>query len=317
MNLSRTKIKVAHAYVQRAPNEGVIPKDKTGFLEELSIALKDQLPSSIIFIRYDLEWVNQEHHARTEMREIMMNFGTRLHNFKKAISNHLSNSTCILNLRQTPQNMLKNMRQQTRNSIRRAYRENAEFAIYDAQSPEIFQRLREMYDIYKDTAERKGFYCEKYEYFEKLFNLNQDFLQDKSPCNFDSGIVPLDAQVPPPKFYLLTAQKEGKLLSGLILAICGRNAYYMYAASSMDMRECMPNYGLQWEVIRFARSQGCTKYDFMGIPPTNDKASPMAGLYIFKTGFGGSVTHFEGSWDFPLKEEEYQAFRLNESLLMK
>ncbi|MCR4735725.1 MAG: peptidoglycan bridge formation glycyltransferase FemA/FemB family protein, partial [Treponema sp.] len=257
-----------YAYVQRAPNEGVIPKDKSGFLEELSLALKDQLPTSIIFIRYDLQWINQEPHARTEMREIMMNFGSHLHNFKKAVSNHLSNSTCILNLRQTPQNMLKNMRQQTRNSIRRAYRENVEFEIYDAQSPEIFKRLREMYDIYKDTAQRKGFYCEEYSYFEKLFDLNQDFLQDKEPQNFDSGVVPLDAQVPPPKFYLFTAQKDGFLLSGLILAICGRNAYYMYAASSMDKRECMPNYGLQWEVIRFARSRGCTKYDFMGIPPT-------------------------------------------------
>ncbi|MCR5288823.1 MAG: peptidoglycan bridge formation glycyltransferase FemA/FemB family protein [Treponema sp.] len=306
-----------YAYVQRAPNETVIPANKTEFLEELSLALKDHLPESIICIRYDLQWLNPEPHARTEMLEIMMNYGTRKHALKKAPSNHLCNATCILNLRPTPHQLLKNMRQQTRNAVRRAYRESVQFSIYDARSPDIFVKLKEMYVIYQDTAHRKGFYCEDYSYFETLFQINREFLEKKETTSFDSGIVPLDAQVPPPRFYLFTAQKDGLLLSGLILAICGVNAYYMYAASSMDMRHCMPNYGLQWEVIRFARSQGCTKYDFMGIPPTNDADSPMAGLYIFKTGFGGSVTHYAGTWDFPLLQDEYDRFRMNEALLLK
>ncbi|MCR5765937.1 MAG: peptidoglycan bridge formation glycyltransferase FemA/FemB family protein [Treponema sp.] len=306
-----------YAYVQRAPNENVIPCNKTCFLEELSLSLKEHLPSSIIFIRYDLQWINNDPFARTEMLEIMMNYGTKFHNLKKAHPNHLPASTCILNLRQIPQQMLNNMRQQTRNSIRRSYKEGVEFSIYDAQSPEIFKRLRESYDIYKETAERKHFYYENYSYFETLFRLNKDFMDKKKPVFFEKGLVPLDAQVPPPKFYLFIAQKDRILLSGLILAICGSNAYYMYAASSMDMKHCMPNYGLQWEVMRFARSQGCTKYDLMGIPPSKDSDSPMASLYIFKTGFGGNITHFAGSWDFPLKKEEYEAFSINESLMLK
>lgn len=315
--LRKIKDQFVYAYVQRAPNESVIPSDKTCFLEELSLALKEQLPPSIIFIRYDLQWINPEPFARTEMLEIMMNYGTKLHNFKKASSNHLPASTCILNLRQIPQQMLNNMRQQTRNSVRRAYKEGVEFSIYDAQSPEIFKRLRETYDIYKETAERKHFYYEDYSYFESLFRLNKDFMDQKPPVIFENGLVPLDAQVPPPKFYLFTAQKDGILLSGLILAICGSNAYYMYAASSMDMKHCMPNYGLQWEVMRFARSRGCTKYDLMGIPPSKDSDSPLASLYIFKTGFGGNITHFAGAWDFPFKQEEYESFRIRESLLLK
>jgi len=306
-----------YAYVQRSPDENIIPQDKSGFLEQLSIALKEELPSSIIFIRYDLQWINPEPHARTEMLEIIMNYGTEYHNFKKSPSDYLCSSTCILDLRPSPQQLLRNMRQQTRNSIRRAYRESVEFSIYDAQSPEIFQKLKQTYDIYKETAQRKEFYCEDYCYFEELFWINRQFLENKENTNFESGIVPMDAQVPPPNFYLFTAQKDSVFLSGLILAICGKNAYYMYAASSMDMRHCMPNYGLQWEVIRFARSKGCTKYDFMGIPPSRDSNSPMAGLFIFKTGFGGSIVHYAGTWDFPLKHSEYESFRINETLLMK
>ncbi len=315
--LRKIKGEYVYAYVQRAPNESVIPQDKTSFLEELSLAMKEQLPPTILFIRYDLQWINSDPHSRREMQQIMMNYGTKEHNFYKAPSDHLPLSTCIINLRPTPQQLLKNMRQQTRNSVRRAYRESVEFSIYDARSPEIFQKLREMYGIYEDTATRKGFYCEKYSYFENMFQINKDFLEDKGPTIFENGLVPLDAQVPPPKFYLFTAQKEGILLSGLILAICGTNAYYLYAASSMDMRHCMPNYGLQWEVMRFARSQGCTRYDLMGIPPSRDSNSPLASLYIFKTGFGGNITHFMGTWDFPLQEEEYQSFRNTESLLLQ
>lgn len=86
----------------------------------------------------------------------------------------------------------------------------------------------------------------------------------------------------------------------------------MYAASSLEKRECMPNYGLQWEVIRFARSKGCTQYDLMGIPPNDDKGNPMAGLYIFKTGFGGRNIHFEGTWDFPYNAGKYKEFQLSE-----
>lgn len=306
-----------YAYVQRAPNENVIPGNRSVFLEELSVALKEHLPPSIVFIRYDLQWINQEPNARTEMREIIMNYGTSLHNFRKAPSSHLPNSTCILSLRPTPQQLLKSMRPQTRNSVRRAYRESVDFSIYDAQSPEIFVRLKETYEIYKATAERKHFYCEEYSYFETMFRMNREFLGRKEPSLFENGLVPLDAQVPPPKFYLFTAQKDGVLLSGLILAVCGTNAYYLYAASSMDMRHCMPNYGLQWEVMRFARTQGCTKYDLMGIPPSRESNSPMASLYIFKTGFGGNIVHFAGTWDFPLQEEEYELFRTNESLLLK
>ena len=93
----------------------------------------------------------------------------------------------------------------------------------------------------------KGFYCEEYSYFEKLFDLNRDFLQKKETQNFDSGVVPLDAQV----------------------------------------------------------------------PPSNDSDSPMAGLYIFKTGFGGAVTHFAGAWNFLYNIEEYQSFSVNEALLLR
>jgi lipid II:glycine glycyltransferase (peptidoglycan interpeptide bridge formation enzyme) len=55
----------------------------------------------------------------------------------------------------------------------------------------------------------------------------------------------------------------------------------------------------------------------MGIPPNNDSSSPLSGLYIFKTGFGGDVTHFYGTWDYPINHKEYTTFCTGESLSIK
>src|SRR5574344_1410079 len=124
--------------------------------------------------------------------------------------------------------------------------------------------------------------------------------------------MPLSASVPPPHFYLCTAQRDGMLLSGLVLCICGRSAYYLYSGSSLDGRDMMPNYGLQWEVMMFARTRGATSYDLMGIPPDARSAHPMSGLFIFKTGFGGDHVTFGGAWDYVFDEELYDTFSKEE-----
>ena len=75
----------------------------------------------------------------------------------------------------------------------------------------------------------------------------------------------------------------------------------------------MPTYALQWAAMRAAKKAGCIKYDLYGIPPTDDPEHPMAGLYRFKTGFGGEIAHRAGSWDLPLMPIAYRGFRAAES----
>jgi lipid II:glycine glycyltransferase (peptidoglycan interpeptide bridge formation enzyme) len=74
----------------------------------------------------------------------------------------------------------------------------------------------------------------------------------------------------------------------------------------------MPAYALQWAAMRAAKAAGCTRYDLFGIPPTDDPAHPMSGLYRFKTGFGGEIAHRAGSWDYPLLGIGYSLFRAAE-----
>ena len=46
-----------------------------------------------------------------------------------------------------------------------------------------------------------------------------------------------------------------------------------------------------------------------GIPPTDDPEHPMAGLYRFKTGFGGEVRHRPGAWDYPYSRLFYLLYQ--------
>lgn len=312
-----------YAYAQRAPAILISEEKRAAILEELADEIKNHLPKETLFLRFDLPWnvpgisgSGDKNSLRTEMMELAMNFGSKFHNLRKAASNHLCPDTVIIDLRPSPEKLLSLMRQQTRNSIRRAYKEEVDFSIYDAKSPDLAERLEEWHEIYEETAKRKGFFFEKLDYFKTLFDCAAK-AENSEPRFEEKSNVPLDACVPPPKFYLFTASKNGKILSGLVLAISAKRAYYMYAASSLEGRECMPNYGLQWEVIRFARTKGCVQYDLMGIPQNSSKEDPMAGLYIFKTGFGGQKTHFGGAWDFPYDKERYQNFRVNETIMRR
>mgnify|MGYP001287495036 FL=1 len=113
---------------------------------------------------------------------------------------------------------------------------------------------------------------------------------------------------------MISAEKDGIPLAGCIIAAYGKHGYYMYAGSSTVMRECMPNYGIQLEAIRWLKSQGCETYDLMGVPPNRDPNHSMYGLYTFKTGLGGSLVHYTGCWDWPLDDEQYILFRNAENL---
>jgi lipid II:glycine glycyltransferase (peptidoglycan interpeptide bridge formation enzyme) len=76
----------------------------------------------------------------------------------------------------------------------------------------------------------------------------------------------------------------------------------------------MAPYALQWQAIRDAKAANCSSYDFFGIPPNEDPNHPMAGLYRFKTGFGGKIIHRPGSWDYVYRPMMRKLFTAAESL---
>ncbi|MCK9168930.1 MAG: peptidoglycan bridge formation glycyltransferase FemA/FemB family protein [Treponema sp.] len=303
-----------YAYAPRAPSVSIAPEKQGILLEEIGVAVKSVFPAQCICLRYDLAWKSLNHSDTTvlpENEQIIMNWGTKTHNLRKAPGNYICPDTVIINISAAPEQILSHMRTTTRNCIRRAYRSKIEFAVKGAEA------LPDWYSLYQSTALRKNFFYEKEQYFDRLFShkhVQSNAVHEPPPRE---KIIPLDAPAPAPQFRIMTAEKDKKIISGIIIALSGHNAYYMYAGSSLEQRELMPNYGLQWEAVRFARSRGCTSYDLMGIPPNNNTADSMAGLYIFKTGFGGEKVRFAGAWDFIYDTDRYKYFVLEDQMKLK
>ena len=61
----------------------------------------------------------------------------------------------------------------------------------------------------------------------------------------------------------------------------------------------MPNHLLQWAAIRWAKAQGCERYDFWGAPDEFNENDAMWGVWKFKEGFAGQVVRHIGAWDYP------------------
>jgi lipid II:glycine glycyltransferase (peptidoglycan interpeptide bridge formation enzyme) len=80
----------------------------------------------------------------------------------------------------------------------------------------------------------------------------------------------------------------------------------------------MANNLMMWEVIRFGKSQGCTKFDMWGsLGPEPDQKNPWYGFHRFKEGYGGQLMEFVGTYDLVLSPTLYTLFRRADGLRWK
>lgn len=276
------------AYVPWAPTFD-IPEDRRGlFLEQLSGELRRYLPEETLFIRYDLPWESpyseEQELPPDRIRELRMNFGLSDRNLHKAPTNIQPVHTRILDLSKDPDTLFGEMKSKTRYNIRLSRRRGVK--VHSVS----FERLPEWYRMYKETAARKGISLHDYRNFEELLKADAE------------------NSLPHTDIRLLLAEKDHQPLAGMILAIHGDTATYLYGASRTSHRNLMPTYRLQWEAIRLSQENSCTYYDMFGIPPTEDRNHPMHGLYRFKVGFGGYTLQRQGCWDYPFDRDAYQTY---------
>ena len=113
---------------------------------------------------------------------------------------------------------------------------------------------------------------------------------------------------------LYMAFYEGRPIAGTLAIHYGDKVWYLYGASSNEDRNLMPNYLLQWEMIRWAVETGCRIYDFRGVSGDISEDNPLYGLYRFKKGFGGDFTEFVGEMDLVLNKCIYVLLEKGTSL---
>ena len=82
-------------------------------------------------------------------------------------------------------------------------------------------------------------------------------------------------------------------------------------------REVMPNYLMQWEMIRWAIETNCRIYDFRGVSGYLDESNPLYGIYRFKKGFSGELTEFIGEMNLVIKPFAFQLVTCGEKVYKK
>lgn len=178
-----------------------------------------------------------------------------------------SRNNYILNLNgRNEEELLTSFKSKCRYNIRLAQKRGVKCGIYGKERLPEFERLM------VETGKRDGFRVRTQEYFERMM----DGLGER--C----------------RLYLCDYQ--GQPLSGAICVQYGGRTCYVYGASTAAHRETMPNYLMQWEMIRWALQSGCEIYDFQGVPCWYDSNHPNYGVYRFKTGFNGRLAVYAGEF---------------------
>ena len=179
--------------------------------------------------------------------------------------------TILLDLAPGEDSLLAQMKEKWRYNIRLAGRKGVQ--VRPAQAVED---VRAWYSLLQTTAIRDRFGIHTLDYYLRAWRIF----------------------VPRNQARLFLAESNGQLLAGIFVGLMAKQAIYLYGASSNEQRQLMPNYLLQWEAIRWAKREGATTYDFWGIPETDDESEAMAGVYRFKSGWGGRVVDFPGNYEY-------------------
>lgn len=286
------------AYVPYGPKLEPEFENQGLFLEQLSESIKSHLPPNCIFIRYDLIWENQwaieeEYFDNNgnwigppphKTQEYRINFNTENWNLNKSIEDHLPKNTFFLDLTLDEQDLLQNMRYNTRYNVKKAHKKGIRIHEYG------IEHIEEWYKLYLETATRHNMPIQNQEYFASILK-NQD--------NCKKGVT----------VKMLMAEFEGKFLSSMYLVLSKKRGTYLFGASTTSKDNLMASYALQWESIRIAKEWGCSEYDLFGSAPNLNRSHPLHGVHIYKKGFGGNIYHRMGCWDYPYNRKLYNLFR--------
>lgn len=177
----------------------------------------------------------------------------------------------------TEEDVLASFCAKTRYNIRVGVRKGVQLRTFYGSDPIPEEVLEDFTALNRETGRRDCFIPRDKEYFRRVLR------------SFGADTV------------LFMAYYEQTPIAGTIGMYAAGKAWYLYGASSEKHRKVMPNYMLQWEMIRHAIRRGCCFYDLRGVPANPTEKDPLYGLYQFKKKFGGERNRFTGLFVFPYR----------------
>lgn len=177
----------------------------------------------------------------------------------------------------TEEEIFQNFSSKTRYNIRVAMKKKV---IVEEKNEE---GLDEFYSLMEETGKRDDFRIRPKEYFGKILEK-----------------FPGEAKI-------FIAYHEQKPIAAIMPILYGNKMWYLYGASGNEDRNLMPNYLLQWEMIRLAIQNHCKVYDFRGVSMEKGEEG---GIYRFKKGFGGEFVELIGEVYIPFNPIKYIGYKI-------
>ena len=275
-----------------AGQEIITPETQTiefaTLLSKLAAALKPQLPSNTIAIRFDpdVSFSTPEDRDLFNYGMKMVSYADRLKLRKNSVDIQPPDST-LVDLIGTEDEILEKMHSKWRYDIRLSERKGVVIHRYLGNDINLSEKLDKFYELTKITNARDGNASHAKSYYLDLIKSSAEEISKGRDV---------------PVISLYIAEHEGEEIASIMTLFSHDEAIYLYGASSNNKRNLMPNHLLQWTAMKDAKAYGSKYYDMYGMPPEGkDENHPMHGLYMFKANFGGKNIHRIGSWDVPLK----------------
>lgn len=225
-----------------------------------------------------LKQLSIDHHAAfIRVRPQIFNTPANRHLFNKLGFNpspmHLTaDLTVQLDLTLSPQELLSQMRKNTRYEIKKSEKLNIS-VITSSDSSEI----KSFYQHQLKLASKHHFVPFSYEFLYQQFHT---FAADHQALLFHS-------------------YHHKHLLASAFIILFGQEAVYHYGIST-DYNQKLPgSYAALWAAIQFAKKHHHARFNLWGVAPQNSPHHRFHGVTIFKTGFGGNLIEYLPSHDLP------------------
>ena len=199
-----------------------------------------------------------------------------------AIGDHHPQTSLLIDLTQSDDEILKQMKSKGRYNIKLAQKHEVEVVLSDD--------VKAFHSLLVKTGGRDGFGIHPKDYYQKMLEALGDYAQ------------------------LLLAKKEGQVIAGGLFAYLGDMAIYYYGASDHSSRKFMAPYLIQWKAIQEAKKRGCKHYDFLGIAPEGAENHAWAGVTSFKKKFGGDVVSYPQAKDLVLRPFWYWVYKMRKRM---
>ena len=188
----------------------------------------------------------------------------------------------VLDIRPPAEKLLADLKMTWRQNVRSAERKGV--TIREATSDADFDAY---YELLKVTSERDDFFIHNKDYHKEIYRL----FASKGDA------------------VLYLAEHEGEAIAAKMLLRFGDWCWDMFGASSNQKRNLKPTYLLQYRCFLWAKSKGCSYFDFRTIPEILEPGEEMWGVYEYKKGFGGFSRLNMPTQDYVYQPLIYTAWR--------